>query len=214
MIKSLQTLIILFFFAGNFLSCNDNVKNNTGVATNTLPGSKSVNPYAAVDQSPMDMSYFPADYGIKKMKAIDSFSLPVARVIYSRPQKKGRVLFGNSDQSLCQYGKEWRLGANEATEIEFFKEVVIAGKLIPQGKYIIYCIPYADKWAIVLNSNLFSWGLNMDASKDIFKTEILIELQSPALEHFTMVFDTETQGMNLIMAWDNVKAVLPIAYAK
>jgi hypothetical protein len=40
----------------------------------------------------------------------------VARLIYSRPTKNGRVIFGD----LLEYGKVWRLGANEATEIEFF----------------------------------------------------------------------------------------------
>jgi hypothetical protein len=34
----------------------------------------------------------------------------VARVIYSRPQKADRTVFGD----LVEYGKVWRLGANEA----------------------------------------------------------------------------------------------------
>ena len=38
-----------------------------------------------------------------------------ARVVYSRPKKEGRTIFGG----LVEYGQVWRLGANEATEIEF-----------------------------------------------------------------------------------------------
>src|SRR6266487_2523018 len=44
----------------------------------------AANPYDPIDISPMDMSYYPADYPKLKMtKAITS--PPVARVIYSRP---------------------------------------------------------------------------------------------------------------------------------
>ena len=68
----------------------------------------------------MDMSYYPNGYPVLKIQ--DKATEPlVARVIYSRPQKNGRTIFGE----LLEYGKVWRLGANEATEIEFFQVVKI-----------------------------------------------------------------------------------------
>src|SRR5678815_3407801 len=72
----------------------------------------------ALDKSPMDMSYFPANYPVLKIqnKAVEPL---MARVVYSRPQKNGRVVFGE----LVEYNKVWRLGANEATEIELYKDV-------------------------------------------------------------------------------------------
>ena len=71
-----------------------------------------------VDKSPVDISYYPANYPVLKIQ--DKITEPLAaRVIYSRPKKEGRVIFGE----LVEYGKVWRLGANEATEIEFFKPV-------------------------------------------------------------------------------------------
>lgn len=161
----------------------------------------------------MDMSYFPVDYPLQKMNRADSLPL-AARIIYSRPHKKNRIIFSNSPKSLCQYGKEWRLGANEATEIEFFKTVSINGKNIAKGSYILYCIPNADRWTIILNSNLHTWGLHMDASKDIFKTDIPVMLQSPPLEDFTMVFIPAKYGADLLMAWDNVKVQLPVEFSK
>ncbi len=89
-----------------------------------------------LDKSPMDMSYWPANYPILKMsgKAKD---VPVARVIYGRPLKNGRDIFGG----IIKYNELWRLGANEASEIEFFKNVKIDGKAIPKGRYTLYCIP-------------------------------------------------------------------------
>lgn len=197
------------------MSCGDdkNESKNNLTIKDSLPTNESVNPYATHDQSPMDMSYLPPDYPVLRMNGTDSTTL-VARLIYSRPQKKGRNIFGNSDKNLIQFGKEWRLGANEATEIEFFKTVELSGKKVEKGNYIIYAIPFPDKWTIVLNSNLYTWGLHMDPSKDILKIDIPTQEQSPIVEDFTMVFETTAQGANLVMSWDAVKTVIPILYKK
>src|SRR5947209_8340114 len=80
-----------------------------------LVKNETANPYVAVDVSPMDMSWLPTDYPKMNIKR----PLPVARVIYSRPHRQGRKIFGG----LLKYGEPWRLGANEATEIEFFEPV-------------------------------------------------------------------------------------------
>lgn len=174
-----------------------------------LPG----NEYVSADQSPMDISYYPTDFPQQKMAGGTKADMPVARVIYSRPHKKGRIIFSNSEKSLCPYGKPWRLGANEATEIEFFIPVVIDGKNIAAGRYVLYCVPFADKWVIALNSNIDTWGLAMDPAKDILRTEVPSQQQAPVLEDFTIVFDAAAHGSDLIMAWDNVKAVLPLTFS-
>lgn len=163
-----------------------------------------------VDKSPMDMSYYPNGYPVSKIQDKPTDPL-VARVIYSRPQKNGRTVFGN-DNCIQQYGTYWRLGANEASEIEFFKPANINGQKIPQGRYTIYCIPYEKTWIITLNSNLFSWGLHPDTSKDIAKIEIPVFKTDKSIEVFTMVFQPAATGADLLMAWDNVKAVLPITF--
>ena len=206
----LITLLLLFCIA---VSCTQKTNSSAkNIIIDSATGAEK-NPYDIEDQSPMDMSYYPKDYPLQKMKGTDSLPL-VARVIYSRPHKKSRIIFGNSIESLCRYGKEWRLGANEATEIEFFKNVSINGKNIAKGSYILYCIPNADRWTIVLNSNLHTWGLHMDTSKDILRTDIPVMQQSPALEDFTMVFTPAKYGADLLMAWDTVRAQLPIEFYK
>lgn len=99
-----------------------------------------------VDQSPMDISYFPNRYPLLKIQDKAS-EPPVARVIYSRPQKNGRAIFGE----LLEYGKVWRLGANEATEIEFYKDVMINEVKIKKGRFSMYGIPNEDKWTLIIN---------------------------------------------------------------
>jgi hypothetical protein len=200
-------LFIVFFF----FSCNNNEKTTSDEPprkTDSLPiTTPSANPYAGVDVSPMDLSYFPVDYPKLKMgKSITS--PPVMRVIYSRPHKQGRAVFGK----LLKYSEPWRLGANEATEIEFFQNVTIQDKKINPGRYIIYCIPNEDKWTIILNNDMYTWGLQIDSSKDLFRFDIPIKKTPVNLEYFTMVFQQSVNGAELVMAWDDTELRLPINF--
>src|ERR1700741_2369729 len=68
-----------------------------------------------LDSSPMDMSYWPIYYPVLKMEG-KTKAMPIARVLFGRPLKNGRAIFGTT----LRYDQVWRLGANEATEIEFF----------------------------------------------------------------------------------------------
>ena len=193
-----------------FIACNTINTDNTKI---TKPIIEPANPFATVDKSPMDESYYPVNYPLLKMNGGDTNSL-TARLIYSRPQKNGRAIFGNEPppKYVQQFGAFWRLGANEASEIEFFKPVTIKGQKILKGRYIIYCIPFENKWIIILNSNLFSWGLHPDPLKDIAKIEIPLVKTEQSIEFFSMVFEQTAIGANLIIAWDNIKASLPISF--
>ena len=162
------------------------------------------NPYVIVDVSPMDMAYLPVDYPKLKIKP----STPVARVIYSRPLKQGRKVFGG----LQKFGEPWRMGANEATEIELFQPVSVNNTTIAKGRYVLYCIPYEDKWTIVFNSNLYSWGLNLDSTKDLRRFDIPATRKNMSIEYFSMVFQPAPGGADLVMAWDDVEARLPLQY--
>ena len=166
---------------------------------------KSVNPYASVDVSPMDMSYFPVDYPKLKM-ANPNIPPPVVRLIYSRPHLQRRHLFNG----ILKYDEAWRLGANEASEITFYKPVSIQGKKIPAGRYILYGIPHIDKWTIILNSNIDSWGLKQDSTKDAGRFDVSILTSDISLEYFTMVFEKTETGADLVIAWADIVARLPI----
>ncbi len=212
---NVRSFTCVLFFCLIIFSCEQKPVNNADNKRLSTDSAlqRNNNSYVNEDQSPMDMSWCPANYPVEKMKGNDTQKL-VARVIYSRPRKKDRKIFGSTTENLCVYGKPWRLGANEATEIDFFENVIIAGKNIAKGTYIIYCIPHADSWTIILNSNLYTWGLHIKETNDIFKTDIPVIQQSPAIEDFTMVFLDTATGADLLMTWDNVKAVLPVIFAK
>jgi hypothetical protein len=162
-----------------------------------------------LDKSPMDMSYWPANYPILKMNG-RAKDLPVARIIYGRPLKNGRAIFGG----IIKYNDLWRLGANEATEIEFFKNVKISGKAVARGRYTLYCIPDENKWTLILSKDNYAWGsFTYDSKKDVLRADIDIDKNTENVEALTIYFDETRTGANMIFLWDDLKAVLPIAIA-
>jgi hypothetical protein len=162
----------------------------------------------AIDKSPMDMSYYPANFPILKIQ--DKATEPaLVRVIYSRPQKNGRIVFGE----LIEYGAIWRLGANEATELELFKDAKIGTTKVKKGRYTLYAIPQQEKWTIILNRDTDTWGaFKYDIKKDVVRIDIKTEKQAETTESYTMFFEKQGNAVNLNIYWDNYKAALPIIF--
>jgi len=207
--KYLLTAFVLF----GFVSCEEKPVADTAssqtvvVKDSNIIRKEASNPYVQMDVSPMDMIYFPTDYPLKKMNGVVN-TPPIMRVVYSRPHRGGRQLFGG----LVKWGFPWRLGANEATEIEFFQPVTIQKKNIPEGRYILYAIPFEEKWTLVLNKNLHSWGLKFNPEDDVAKFDVPSSPKEPMLEHFTMAFTPAGAGAELIIAWENREVRLPIQF--
>jgi hypothetical protein len=160
------------------------------------------------DKSPMDMVYYPVNYPILKIQNKIS-EPPVMRIVYSRPLKNGREVYGE----LVEYGKLWRLGANEATEIELYKDAKIAGQKLKKGRYSMYAIPYHDKWTIIFNKETDVWGaFQYDEKKDVLRVDVKPEPLVEEVEAFTMMFDKPKNDINLVIAWDNVRAMVPFSF--
>ncbi|MGJ7032768.1 DUF2911 domain-containing protein [Niabella hirudinis] len=162
------------------------------------------NPYEAVDVSPLDMSYYPVHYPLQKMSG-GTKERPVMRVIYSRPHLQGRSLFG----TVLKYDHPWRMGANEATELDIFKPVYLNNKKTGPGRYILYSIPHEKSWTLVLNNNLDTWGLNQDSTQDLMRVEVPSTDDNPPIEYFTMVFKQTDTGADLLIAWGTTLVKLP-----
>lgn len=158
-----------------------------------------------VDKSPMDMSYYPVNYPVLKIQDKVTESL-TARVVYSRPQRSGRTIFGG----LVKYGEVWRMGANEATEIEFFKNVRLAGKKISKGRYTLYAITNETSWTIIINKDTDTWGsFKYDPKKDVIRKEVNIQKNDTPVESLGMGFEKTLTGFNLLISWDQVKVSVP-----
>ena len=139
-------------------------------------------------------------------------------VNYCQPYKKGRLIFGEEkDGALQPYGKKWRTGANEATEIEFTTDVMIAGNMLKKGRYSLYTIPGQDKWTVAFNSKVDYWGAfpfmdPFDESKDVLRVEVPVMNTIDVTEQFKITFD-EIMNNNVMMVlkWDQTQVNIPIS---
>ncbi|MBC7933921.1 MAG: DUF2911 domain-containing protein [Rhizobacter sp.] len=162
--------------------------------------------FPETDKSPLDVSYYPNNYPLLKIQGKTTEPL-LARVYYSRPQKNNRVVFGE----LIEYNKVWRLGANEATEIEFFQNVKFGDVKVKKGRYTLFCIPTAEKWTLILNKDTDCWGAFIyDAKKDLARVDVATEKQPAVTESFSILFEKTNRGFSLNIGWDTVKVSLPI----
>lgn len=197
--------VVVYGCAGN--STDSTAAPSDTPSNNRLGNIQPGNALSPIDRSPMDMAYFPVDFPVRKTSRQVS-GAPLARVIYSRPHRQGRAVFGG----LVPYGQPWRLGANEATELELFAPATIQNQTVPGGRYILYCIPDSTRWTVVFNSNLFTWGLGSDSSLDTHRFTIPVAQKERLLEDFTMVFAPGDQQTELIIAWEKAEARLPIQF--
>jgi Protein of unknown function (DUF2911) len=134
------------------------------------------------------------------------------KVEYSRPYKKGRLIFGEAkDQPLLLYGQYWRLGANASTDITFSKNVLFAGKTVAAGTYRMYAVPGAESFRVSLNSEagVSSAHNEPDYSKDVAQVEIPVQ-NSEETEQLTITFSDRAPAVNMDIKWDKILLRIPI----
>lgn len=142
-------------------------------------------------------------------KVTQTVGMTEVTIEYSRPSMKGRTLFAKS--GLVPFGEIWRTGANSATKITLSTDAKIGGAEVKAGSYAILTKPMADKWTVMLfpyeSSN---WGSYLE--KDPAATVTAQVMNNPTtVESFLITIDGLTNnGANLIMAWGNTLAALPI----
>lgn len=129
----------------------------------------------------------------------------VARVIYSRPQKKGRDVFGN----LVPLDEVWRTGANEATELDLYKPMKLDGSVIEPGTYTLFTIPKKNEWVVIINTKTNIWGLSYDPEYDFLRFTVPSRSAAAPIESLSMAFRPDTDGFSLMIGWDDRYVEIP-----
>jgi len=127
-------------------------------------------------------------------------------VVYSRPGKKGREIFGG----LVPYGEVWRTGANASTKISFSTPVKLNGHEVPAGKYALYTIPGESEWTIIIykNPNL-SGAFNYDAKDDLVRFTTQAVDIGATIETFTIdIGDIKDDSALMYLLWD--RTLVPV----
>jgi hypothetical protein len=127
-------------------------------------------------------------------------------ITYSRPMKRGRVIFGE----IVPWGEVWRTGANEATHFHTDKDVVIGGTPVPAGTYTLWTIPRPEGWTLIINKQTGQWGTIYDPAQDLTRIEMQDEAPATLEEQFTISVEPKEPGAVLRLRWDDREAWVPI----
>jgi CubicO group peptidase (beta-lactamase class C family) len=143
-----------------------------------------------------------------------------ARVCYSRPSARGRVVFGSE---VVPYDTLWRTGANDPTIIHLPFAATIAGLTVPAGKYSIYTVPGRTEWKVVINRETARGGLTRDEGQ--FKNQYTAEVRGQELGRATVASEALTEPVekftirsemkgtdqaDLILEWEKTRVRIPI----
>ncbi len=162
--------------------------------------------FRAIDKSPMDVAYLPDNFAHDR----DPGQKAIVKVFYSRPQKKGRDIFGNK----VPYGKVWRTGANEANEFIAYQDITIGGKKLSAGTYSLFSIPNEKEWTVIFSSDVDYWGAySYNEDNDVLRFTVPVKSTSKIIEAFSI--QMEDMGNNkavMRMGWDETMVEIPINY--
>jgi hypothetical protein len=131
-------------------------------------------------------------------------------VKYSRPSVKDRIIFGSESAGALQpYGKYWRLGANEATEVTFNKDVNVLDASLAAGSYTLYAIPGEESFEIYFNTDLGKWGaFEPDHSRDVVSV-VVPNQQGGHTEQFTINFENQGNETHMNCMFGTTKFAIP-----
>jgi len=127
------------------------------------------------------------------------------QVAYSRPLKRGRVIFGN----IVPWNQVWRTGANAATQLTTDKDLVFGGTVVPAGKYTLWTLPTPTGAKLMINSETGQWGTDYHAEKDFARVDLTTNRLSTPVEQFVIALAPQGSGGVLRLAWDDREYLIP-----
>ncbi|MEM9548176.1 MAG: DUF2911 domain-containing protein [Bacteroidota bacterium] len=167
--------------------------------------------FSGDDLSPMDMAHYPGNSAYTNyLQGEEKELTPKIQVVYSRPYKKGRKVFGE----LLKTGDVWRVGANQSTEVVFYEDVMVGDLELKQGRYALYAEIKDGSWDLIFSKDLPAWGAaNRDESKDVGRTNVSLKSDPEVVENLSIIFDEKSENLvHMVIAWDQTRAELPITF--
>lgn len=136
-------------------------------------------------------------------------------VVYHRPsvtpppdsRRTSSVIWGEG----VPFSKVWRAGANNATTIEFGKDVTIQGEDLAAGLYSFWVIPERDEWTLIFSSEPDVWGTAYPGiDNDVLRVKTKPET-AEHLERLTYYFpEVLSDSGVLYLHWEKIRVPINI----
>ena len=162
--------------------------------------SSSAQGFKSIDKAPHDISYYRESM----------ISSPLVKIIYGRPSVKNDLeVFGTK----VPFNEVWRTGANEATEIKIYSDVLFGNKIVTAGTYTLYTIPGEDQWEIILSSNTDVIGaFQYDPVFNVAIIKVPVT-KAEKINTFSICFKKKSSNnISMILAWGSTRVKVPLDF--
>jgi len=137
----------------------------------------------------------------QKAVITQSVGLMDITITYHRPGVKGRVVWGG----LVPWDTVWRTGANNATTINFTKDVMIEGNKLPAGTYGLFTIPGKEEWTFIFSKQANIWGsFAYKEDQDVLRVKVK-PVTGPDCEWMQFYFtDLSADSAKVVLQWEKI----------
>ena len=154
--------------------------------------------FQPVDRAPHDITYYRETRLTK----------PLVKILYGRPSvKDGQEAFGE----IVPFDELWRTGANEATELRLYQDIIFGNTPVKAGTYVVYTIPGEKEWEVILSSNTDVLGaFQYDPIFDVAKVRVPVS-KAETLNTFSIAFKkTEDTQLQMVLGWGSTRIKVPM----
>lgn len=130
------------------------------------------------------------------------------KIDYGQPHLRGRKLLTDS---LVPYDRPWRTGANAATTLTTDVDLVIGGKTLPRGKYVLQTLPSKSGWKLLVqkgDTGAAAADAPYNPANDLARIDLRQTTLPMPLESLTMWLipsrEPGTPKGDLVIAWGTV----------
>ena len=128
-----------------------------------------------------------------------NIGLAEVKVAYSRPQMKGRKIFGE----VVPFDKMWRTGANSPTKVTISDTVIIQGSKLTPGDYALYTVPGQTEWTVIFGKNAAKGAGEYTEDMKALSFKVKPESLPATVETFTINFANVTnKSAEMEIQWE------------
>lgn len=156
--------------------------------------------------------------GIAKAWVGDAY----VKVTYGRPYMRDRAIFGPDTTHLVPFGRIWRTGANEATEVTITGPLRVDGTRLEAGTYSIFTEPGETRWRVHMSPQLGLDGTGeldpetgeftpdvWDPDRDVAVFEVPVHALDQTVDPLTLELESTDAGAELVLQWERTEVRIP-----
>src|SRR5688572_12292150 len=123
------------------------------------------------------------------------------KINYGRPKLAGRDMLG-----MAKVGTVWRLGMNEATEIESSGDLTVGGKDLKAGKYSLWAKKTGDNtWTLNFHPTVGVWGAPELTSGYVAEIPLTVSRAQAPAEQLTINVEDRNGSAGVTIHWGNTQ---------